>query len=168
MAFVVIAKRVVSGAEQLQTTEVAGTTLRIGRGTSNDLHLDNHTVQLNHAVIQQTGDRDVLRDLNSLSLTSVNDQPVTELTLPDSGEIRIGPYTLRFSRRPPSGSPLTIEYEIPAETVRTQPVQAEPVAVAPGAVPTASAPRRAARDEKVHLVANYGLRTRYINKTTVT
>jgi pSer/pThr/pTyr-binding forkhead associated (FHA) protein len=168
MSFIVIAKRLVNAAEQIQTTEIAGPTLRIGRGTSNDLHLEDHTVQLNHAVTQQSGDRYVLRDLNSVSLTTVNDQPVTELTLPDRGEIRIGPYTLRFSQSGP-GSPLTIEYEIPAETVRTQPAaQAESATGVAEGAPVGARAGRAARDEKVHLVASYRLGTRYINKTTIT
>ena len=119
MPFLIIAKKNLGpGGEKIETTELSSTTLRIGRGTNNDLHLDDHSVQHHHAVIQEEGDRYVLRDLNVVSLTSVNDMPVKEIILPEAGTIRIGPYTLRFARPTPN-APFMIEYEILADVVRT-------------------------------------------------
>ena len=147
MPFLIIAKKNLGpGGEKIETTELSSTTLRIGRGTNNDLHLDDHSVQHHHAVIQEEGDRYVLRDLNVVSLTSVNDMPVKEIILPEAGTIRIGPYTFRFAWPTPT-APFMIEYEILADVVRTvelarqAPTDKSPtlspdaVAAAPGAAP---------------------------------
>jgi pSer/pThr/pTyr-binding forkhead associated (FHA) protein len=162
MPFVIIAKEKLGpSGEKSKTTELSGTTLRIGRGTDNDLHLDDHSVQLRHAVIQEEGECYVLRDLNILNLTWVNDIPVKEIVLPEAGTIRIGPYTLRFAR-PTATSPFTIEYEVLAEVVRAAPS----TTAAPAGFPPMPAPKM--RDEKFHLVAAYQLQGRYLNKTTIT
>jgi pSer/pThr/pTyr-binding forkhead associated (FHA) protein len=162
MPFVIIAKEKLGpSGEKSKTTELSGTTLRIGRGTDNDLHLDDHSVQLRHAVIQEEGECYVLRDLNILNLTWVNDIPVKEIVLPEAGTIRIGPYTLRFAR-PTATSPFTIEYEVLAEVVRAAPS----TTAAPAGFPPMPAPKM--RDEKFHLVAAYQLQGRYLNKTTMT
>lgn len=158
MPFVIIAKEKLGpGGEKIKTTELLGTTLRIGRGTDNDLHLDDRSVQLHHAVIQEENERYVLRDLNILSLTSVNDMPVKESVLPEAGTIRIGPYTLRFARPTPT-APFTIEYEVLVDVVHAAP----PTKAALGGPP----PR--IRDEKFHSVAAYKLPGQYINKITLT
>jgi FHA domain-containing protein len=162
MPFVIIAKEKLGpGGEKSQMTELSGTTLRIGRGTDNDLHLDDHSVQLHHAVIQAEGECYVLRDLNILNLTWVNDIPVKEIVLPEAGTIRIGPYTLLFARPTPT-SPFTIEYEVLADVVRAAPSTTAALA---GFPPT---PASKMRDEKFHLVAAYQLQGRYLNKTTMT
>jgi Inner membrane component of T3SS, cytoplasmic domain len=186
MPFVIITKEKQGpGAEKVKTVEVSGTSLRIGRGTDNDLHLDDHSVQLHHAIIQEVDDGYVLRDRNILSLTSVNDVPVNELVLPEAGTIRIGPYTLRFTRHTPS-SPLTVEYEVLADVGPGTPIAPEALSTlgahAPGdarvkgTAPPATAalgglspsPPSIMRDEKFHLVAAYKLQGRYFNKTTMT
>src|SRR6266849_5188661 len=98
MPYLIVTKTFLGAAEeQTQTREVAGATLRIGRGTDNDLHLEDHSVQLHHAVIQEINGAYVLRDLGDLSLTSVDGKPVKEIVLTAKGTIRIGPYILRFS-----------------------------------------------------------------------
>src|SRR5437867_10118297 len=51
MPVLIIAKKNLGpGGEKLETTELSSTTLRIGRGTNNALHLDDHSVQHHHAV----------------------------------------------------------------------------------------------------------------------
>jgi hypothetical protein len=162
MPFVIIAKEKLGrGGEKRKMTELSGTTLRIGRGTDNDLHLDDHSVQLHHAVIQEEGDCYVLRDLNILNLTWLNDIPVKEIVLPEAGTIRVGPYTLRFARPTPT-SPFTIEYEVLADVVRAAPS----TTAAPAGFP--ATPPSKMRDEEFHLVAAYQLQSRYLNKTTMT
>ena len=162
MPFLIIAKEKLGpGGEKRKMTELSGTTLRIGRGTDNDLHLDDHSVQLHHAVIQEEGECYVLRDLNILNLTWVNDVPVKEFVLPEAGTIRIGPYTLRFARPTPT-SPFMIEYEVLADVVS----EAPPAKAALGGPPPTPASKM--RDEKFHLVAAYQLHGRYLNKTTMT
>jgi len=98
--------------------EVAGPTLRIGRGSGNDLCLEDPSVQLQHAVIQEIGGAFILRDLGDGSLTAVNDKPAKEAILTAKGTIRIGPYILRFARPNPK-APLTIEYENLTESAST-------------------------------------------------
>ncbi len=193
MPFVIIAKKKLGpGGEKSETTELAGTALRIGRGTDNNLHLVDHSVQLHHAIILEEGERYVLRDLNVLSLTSVNDMPVKEIVLPETGTIRIGPYILRFARPTPT-SPFTVEYDVIADVVRTVELATQAPVVAPetpGEVAAAtpgdtrakvgapsppatalggfpSRPATKMRDEIFHLVAAYQLQGRYINKTTI-
>jgi predicted CXXCH cytochrome family protein len=164
MPFLIIAKEKLGpGSEKIKTTELPGTSLRIGRGTDNDLHLDDHAVQLHHAVIQEEDERYILRDLNILSLTSVNGMPmsVKESILPEAGTIQIGPYTLRFARPTPT-SPLTVEYEVLVDVVRDAPPT---TAALGGLLPS---PPTEMRDEKFHSVAAYNLQERYINKTTIT
>jgi hypothetical protein len=142
MPFVIIVKKTLGlGEEKFETIDLPGTTLRIGRGTNSDLHLDDHSVQLHHAIIQEENDRYVLRDLNALSFTSVNDVMVQEVVLPEAGTIRIGPYLLRFARPTPA-SPFTIEYEVLADIVRTaelaaSALEAESLTVSPEASATA-------------------------------
>ncbi len=119
MPFTVITKSFPSpGQEQTGTTDVAGLALRIGRGTDNELHLEDHSVQLHHAVIQEISGAYVLRDLNTVSLTTVNGNRTKEAILTGKGVIRIGPYTLRFSRPTPK-APLRIEYELVSSAVST-------------------------------------------------
>ncbi len=199
MPFVIIVKKKLGpSGEKIETTELSGTTLRIGRGTNNDLRLDDHSVHLQHAVIQEEDERYVLHDPNILNLTWVDDMPAKDVVLPETGTIRIGPYTLRFARPTPT-APFTIEYEVLADVERTveratQETSAESpdpsseaVAEAPGApaAPETSgkadappppaalgglppSPPSKMRDEKVHLVTAYNLQGRYINKTTIT
>lgn len=110
MPYLIIVKKAPGmEATETPTKEVAGATLRIGRGTDNDLCLEDSAVQLHHAVIQEIGGAYVLRDLGDGSLTSVNDKPAKEAILYAKGTIGIGPYLLRFARPTPK-SPLTIEY----------------------------------------------------------
>jgi len=174
MPFVIIAKKKMGpGGEKTERTELSGTALHIGRGTNNDLRLVDHSVQLRHAVIREEGGRYVLRDLNVLSLTSVDDMPVKEIVLPETGTIRIGPYALRFAR-PTQAAPFTIEYDVLADAVLAVDLAAHAPGVAPEAPGEAAAttfpprPVSKARDEKFHLVAAYELQGRYINKTTIT
>src|SRR3989338_2249419 len=117
MPFTIITKNVpLPGQEQIRTKDVEGLVLRIGRGTDNELHLEDHSVQLHHAVIQEVSGAYVLRDLNAVSMTTVNGNRAKEAILTGKGIIRIGPYTLRFSRPFPK-APLCIEYEPPGNAM---------------------------------------------------
>ena len=147
MPFTIIIKSFPTpGQEQTQTKDVGGLTLRIGRGTDNELQLEDHSIQLNHAVIQEVSGAYVLRDLNAVSLTTVNGNRTKEAILTGKGVIRIGHYTLRFSRPAPK-TPLCIEYELLSDTVTTANAVAgeatlafriSPVAGRPGGDPDAT------------------------------
>ena len=54
MPFTIIIKSFPTpGQEQTQTKDVGGLTLRIGRGTANELQLEDRSIQLTRAVIQE-------------------------------------------------------------------------------------------------------------------
>jgi len=114
MPFRIVRRVTRRGEEQTVTTDVAGDVLRIGRGTDNDVLLDDLGVSYSHATITlsgtQPGDRPFLRDLTGASLTLVNRLPVREAPVGPGDLIRIGPYRLRLSVGG-AGEPLTIQVE---------------------------------------------------------
>ena len=98
MPFRVVRKVFFRGDFQERTTEVPGDLLRIGRGTSNDLQLEDLSVSLNHATI--TGDdqgRYLIRDVTQTGATYVNRAPIKEHTLRHGDTIRIQHYLLAVS-----------------------------------------------------------------------
>ncbi len=93
--------------------DIPGNVLRIGRGTSNDLHLEDLGVSLTHAVItRDPEDRYVIRDLTQAAATYVNGAPTTEATLRDGDRVRIQHYVLSMSQSD-SSSPLVLTVEEP-------------------------------------------------------
>jgi len=142
MPFTIITKNVpLPGQEQIRTKDVEGLVLRIGRGTDNELHLEDHSVQLHHAVIQEVSGAYVLRDLNAVSMTTVNGNRAKEAILTGKGIIRIGPYTLRFSRPFPK-APLCIEYEPPGNAEPTSRAIADGATLTLPVSPVAGRPER--------------------------
>lgn len=139
MAFRIIRRVILKGEEQTRTSEHAADTLRIGRGTSNDLHLEDFSVSFNQALIERIGGAYVLRDLTALSTTYLNQAPVHEATVGHGDTVRIGPYTLRLARE--GDGPLTITVE--------------------------EAEARAQAREKVALLPQYQLSTGRWTKTTL-
>ena len=115
MPFSILRRLVLKGEEQTQTSEIAGDLLRIGRGTSNDLHLDDFSVSFTHATIERVEGRYVLRDLTGVGALYVNHAPVREATVGHGDSIRIGPYSLRLSVASPD-APLTILVEQDVES----------------------------------------------------
>lgn len=82
--------------EELQSQEVQASSISIGRGTGNTIHLDDLRVSLQHAAIEQRGDSYVLRDLDSANGTFVNRAAIHEHQMADNDEIQIGAYTLHL------------------------------------------------------------------------
>lgn len=101
MSFTLVRRVFHRGETQTQTTEVSTDLIRIGRGTSSDLHLDDLAVALYHATIEYSRGRYVVRDLTGVKATYVNHAPILEATVGNGDVIRIGPYALRLSL--PSG-----------------------------------------------------------------
>lgn len=164
MPFLILAKKTSGTAEDIRSTDLSGTALTIGRGTDNDLQLQDHAVQLHHAVIQEEGGRYILRDLSLLSLTAVNGHPVKEAVLSNRGTIRIGPYELGFAQESQSAV-LRIEYQM-IEEVRTSDVAAQDDAKETPVV-IGAAPARRPVAGKVNVLGAYRLATPYLNKTTL-
>jgi hypothetical protein len=112
MPFVLINKgEIAPGQEDIPAKEVPGSTLFIGRTSDNDLQLNHPSVLAHHAVIDEENGVYILKGLGEASKqTSVNQKASPEVRLAGKGSIKIGAFTLRFSRANPQ-APLVIEYE---------------------------------------------------------
>ena len=64
--------------------------IHLGRGLSADVRIDDATVSRKHAVIVQRGDEPVILDDRSMNGVWLNGERVTEATLTDGDEIRLG------------------------------------------------------------------------------
>ena len=117
MSFQIIRKVSFRGEVQERTLEVPGETLRIGRGLSNELRLEDLSVSLNHAEIQRDEQgRHILRDTSQAQATYVNRALVEEAVLHHGDVVRIQHYLLSVSQ-PDSSGPLLLAVE---EAPRTQ------------------------------------------------
>lgn len=111
MSFQIIRKVSFRGEVQERTLEVPGETLRIGRGVSNELRLEDLSVSLNHAEIRRDEQgRHILRDTSQAQATYVNRAPVEEAVLHHGDVIRIQHYLLSVSQ-PDSSGPLILAVE---------------------------------------------------------
>lgn len=111
MSFQIIRKVVSRGEVREKTLEVHGETLRIGRGVSNDLQLEDLTVSLNHAEIRRDEQgRYILRDTSQAQATYVNRALVEEAVLHPGDVIRIQHYLLSVSQ-PNLSEPLVLAVE---------------------------------------------------------
>lgn len=148
MPFLLINKGLIApGQEDIPAKEVASTTLFIGRASDNDLQLNHPSVLPHHAVIEEENGVYLLKGLGEASKqTSVNQKAAPEVKLAGKGSIKIGAFTLRFSRANPQ-APLVIEYErtkaAPAKAA--PPVEAKapppPPTPPPAAVPAEVSPQ---------------------------
>lgn len=117
MSFQIIRKVSFRGEVQERTLEVPGETLRIGRGVSNELRLEDLSVSLNHAEIRRDEQgRHILRDTSQAQATYVNRALVEEAVLLHGDVIRIQHYLLSVSQ-PDASEPLVLAVE---EAPRTQ------------------------------------------------
>lgn len=111
MSFQIIRKVIFRGEVQERTLEVHGETLRIGRGVSNDLQLEDLSVSLNHAEIRRDEQgRHIVRDTSQAQATYVNRAPVEVAALHHGDVIRIQHYLLSVSQ-PDSSGPLVLAVE---------------------------------------------------------
>lgn len=110
MSFQIVRRVTHRGDTQLQTTTVEGSMLRIGRGTSNDLLLDDLSVSLDHAVVSRPAGTVVVRDLTGASSVYVNSAPVMEKALVSGDVLRVGPFYLTVTWSSPE-DPLVIAVE---------------------------------------------------------
>jgi FHA domain len=111
MSFQIIRKIVSRGEVREKTLDVPGETLRIGRGVSNDLQLEDLSVSLNHAEIRcDEQGRCILRDTSQVQAMYVNRALVEEAILHHGDVIRIQQYLLSVSWADQSG-PLVLTVE---------------------------------------------------------
>ena len=100
----------------VQVYELDQPIIRIGRGETSDVLIDNVSVSRRHAELREEGGAWLLRDLGSSNGTFLNGQRVTaELPLRPGDEIPFGKFSLLFER-----------------------VLAEPLGVEAGAIPAAA------------------------------
>ncbi len=111
MAFRIVRQVTFRGELRERTVDHAGDVLHIGRGTSNELHLDDLAVSLIHAQITRDSQgRYVLKDLTGTGATYVNQAPVMEAFLRSGDTIRIQRYRVAMSQPDPAG-PLVLTVE---------------------------------------------------------
>lgn len=98
MPFRIIRQVFYRGEWKTHSTDVPGEVLRIGRGLSSDLRLEDLAVSLNHATIGRDEARGyVLRDLTATGDTFLNRVPVKESVLRPGDTIRIQQYGVAVS-----------------------------------------------------------------------
>lgn len=118
MPFQVIRTVLSRGEMRERTLEFPDEVLRIGRGASNELHLEDLSVSLIHAEIRRDEEsRYVLRDLSQTQATYVNRAPVQEAVLRHGDVVRIQQYLLTVSQADPSGALILSVEEMPRPKV---------------------------------------------------
>ena len=78
--------------------------IHIGRGLAADVRLDDATVSRKHAVIVRRGDELVILDDRSMNGVWLNGERVTEATLHDGDQIRLGRVPLLFRAAVPEAA----------------------------------------------------------------
>jgi hypothetical protein len=96
MAFIITREYKSNNKEEIQTDKIEGDIIRIGRGTENEVHLDDLQVSLQHLTIEKTEDGYFLKSLDNANGTYVNGQMVSVCQLANHDEIQVGAYTLHF------------------------------------------------------------------------
>jgi pSer/pThr/pTyr-binding forkhead associated (FHA) protein len=110
-----MAKIVLStGNTVLREVELAKERIAIGRGSHNDVVIDDGGVSAEHAVIVTVGDDAFLEDLNSTNGTQVNGQPVKKHFLRDGDVMELAGYHALYIATVEKKEDLT--YETTSET----------------------------------------------------
>ena len=81
---------------QIQEYELDGERMRIGRGTENEIHLDDLSVSNEHALVTTIRNDSFIQDLNSMNGVRVNGRLIKHHHLQDGDEISISPFTLKY------------------------------------------------------------------------
>jgi diguanylate cyclase (GGDEF)-like protein len=87
---------VIYGPELGKRMQLGGSSFEVGRGSKNDLCLDQESISRNHARITFDGADHWVADLKSTNGTFVNDVQITERRLSDGDQVRIGRSILKF------------------------------------------------------------------------
>ena len=87
---------VINGVDLGKKFSLAQDSTMIGRSSKVDIQVDEDSISRNHAVIENREEDYVLQDLESTNGTFVNDRPVTEETLRDGDQIKIGSTIFKF------------------------------------------------------------------------
>src|ERR1700737_2855200 len=80
----------------LRQVTLAKERMTIGRGMQNDIGIDSAAVSAEHAAIVTHSSHSFLEDLNSVSGTQINGQPVRKHILQSGDVIEVATYHLRY------------------------------------------------------------------------
>jgi pSer/pThr/pTyr-binding forkhead associated (FHA) protein len=153
-----------TAGRNLTLTQVSTPTLRIGRGTNQDLRSENPAVALEHAVIESDAAGYVITDKGSITGTYVNGKPVESQRLVKGDAIEIGDLRLEIQLADPA-KPLFL---------RVAPARSTALAVdededeAAPASPVAAAGARVVKAKKFDYVAAYRLKRPWLTKLSLT
>ena len=132
---------------EIETREVAGPSLVIGRGASAQLRLDDGAINFEHAQIDQIDGNFIFSDKGGAIGSYINGLKLQIKQIADGDRISIGPYLLVASPGGDLEPVLTLNISTAAQTRRESPAVAAP---------------------RFDYTAAYGLYRRYWNKTVLT
>jgi pSer/pThr/pTyr-binding forkhead associated (FHA) protein len=89
----------------------------VGRGSSNDVRLDDLSVSGSHCEIVVEGGSALIRDLGSTNGTFINRQPVREAALTPGQTVHLGSLELLFQAEAPAPSPIRVALPNPSQPV---------------------------------------------------
>lgn len=87
---------VINGVDLGKKYSLAQPATVLGRSSKVDIQIDEDAISRSHAIIDNDGNSFRVRDLDSTNGTYVNDQPVSERTLVDGDQIKIGRTIFKF------------------------------------------------------------------------
>jgi two-component system, NtrC family, sensor kinase len=88
---------VIQGRDQGMRFRLDGSTVTLGRGTSNAVQLHDTEISREHAEFSRRGDAFVIRDLGSSNGTYVNGKPVKEHELASGDQVQLGRTLLLYT-----------------------------------------------------------------------
>ncbi|HVT30634.1 MAG TPA: ATP-binding protein [Lacipirellulaceae bacterium] len=88
---------VIQGRDQGTRFRLDGSTVTLGRGTSNAVQLHDTEVSREHAEFSRRGDVFIIRDLNSSNGTFVNGKPIKEHELASGDQLQLGRTLLLYT-----------------------------------------------------------------------
>ncbi|MFW5966568.1 MAG: GGDEF domain-containing protein [Persicimonas sp.] len=87
---------VINGVDLGKKYSLAQPATVLGRSSKVDIQIDEDAISRSHAIIDNTGDAFRVRDLDSTNGTYVNDKPISERTLVDGDQIKVGRTIFKF------------------------------------------------------------------------
>lgn len=134
--------------DRLDTKDVAGSRLVIGKGPNADLRLEHDAVALEHAWIQEEAGHYTLIDRKSATGTYLKGKRIEKAPLADGDRITIGPFLLNVHLSGFAADALSLDVSPIAES--TEPKQAT------------------AKSQRIDYAAAYALSQKFLNKTFLT
>lgn len=87
---------VINGTDLGRRYTLAQTSVLIGRSSKVDIQIDEDSISRNHALLINDGEKVIVRDLGSTNGTYVNDIQISEHSLKDGDQIRVGRTIFKF------------------------------------------------------------------------